>query len=209
MIFSRLKLWKSKKHGGRSLFKSYKLTRARGKYFQACARISISLLGTNTVKLCTRIPRNEKPLGGKRLVGSSNWFDLFGGAFCLAVLVSFGLVLFASQLPLLRNQKRQPAQRPSPRTPSTHAPAFQFSVSHLYTKYEERWKKLTDREKQVARLAAQGKRNADIARELVVSERTVGNHLQSVFDKLGIHSRGELKHILPNLESDFPDEDTS
>ncbi len=54
---------------------------------------------------------------------------------------------------------------------------------------------LTEREFLVARLAAAGRSNADIARRLGTSVRTVGNQLQSVYQKLGLHSREEL-HFL-------------
>ena len=51
---------------------------------------------------------------------------------------------------------------------------------------------LTEREYLVARLAASGASNAEIARRLGTSARTVGNQLQSVYQKLGLHSREEL-----------------
>jgi DNA-binding NarL/FixJ family response regulator len=53
------------------------------------------------------------------------------------------------------------------------------------------------RELQVARLAASGMTNRAIARHLVVSERTVENHLYRVFTKLGIGARDELAAALP------------
>ncbi|WP_182376344.1 LuxR family transcriptional regulator [Nocardioides sp. WS12] len=51
---------------------------------------------------------------------------------------------------------------------------------------------LTASELRVARLAASGLRNADIARELFVQPTTVEKHLASVFRKLGIESRTDL-----------------
>lgn len=50
---------------------------------------------------------------------------------------------------------------------------------------------LTERELQVLRLAARGLSNKDIARELVLSVRTVQGHLQNVFDKMQVGSRTE------------------
>lgn len=52
--------------------------------------------------------------------------------------------------------------------------------------------RLTDREREVVALAADGWSNRDIADRLVVSVRTVGNHLQRSYDKLGVSSRKEL-----------------
>jgi DNA-binding CsgD family transcriptional regulator/tetratricopeptide (TPR) repeat protein len=51
---------------------------------------------------------------------------------------------------------------------------------------------LTDREHEVARLAAQGLTSREIAEGLFVSVRTVDNHLQQVYVKLGIKRRSEL-----------------
>jgi DNA-binding NarL/FixJ family response regulator len=51
---------------------------------------------------------------------------------------------------------------------------------------------LTEREREVATLAAKGLSNRDIASRLVVSVRTVENHLQRAYGKLGIASRAHL-----------------
>jgi DNA-binding CsgD family transcriptional regulator len=50
---------------------------------------------------------------------------------------------------------------------------------------------LTARELEVLRAVAEGRRNADIAAELVVSRRTVDHHVSSILRKLGVGSRGE------------------
>jgi DNA-binding NarL/FixJ family response regulator len=50
---------------------------------------------------------------------------------------------------------------------------------------------LSEREREILRLAAKGIGNKDIARELTLSIRTVQNHLSRIFDKLGVASRTE------------------
>ena len=55
---------------------------------------------------------------------------------------------------------------------------------------------LTDREYQVARLASQGLTSRDIAHRLVLSVRTVDNHLSRVYAKLGVAGRDELPEAL-------------
>jgi DNA-binding NarL/FixJ family response regulator len=52
--------------------------------------------------------------------------------------------------------------------------------------------RLSERERQIAQLVANGLRNRDIAAELNISENTVKRHLQSIFDKTGARDRLEL-----------------
>jgi DNA-binding NarL/FixJ family response regulator len=52
--------------------------------------------------------------------------------------------------------------------------------------------RLSERERQIAQLVANGLRNRDIAAELHISENTVKRHLQSIFDKTGARDRLEL-----------------
>ncbi|MFC4329080.1 LuxR C-terminal-related transcriptional regulator [Streptomyces andamanensis] len=58
---------------------------------------------------------------------------------------------------------------------------------------------LTPREREVAVLAATGMSNRDIADRLVVSVRTVENHLHRIYHKLGITARNDLQRGLDKL----------
>jgi DNA-binding NarL/FixJ family response regulator len=56
--------------------------------------------------------------------------------------------------------------------------------------------RLTRREREVAGMAAAGASSREIAARLVLSVRTVDNHLQNVYSKLGVTSRDELARVL-------------
>jgi DNA-binding NarL/FixJ family response regulator len=56
---------------------------------------------------------------------------------------------------------------------------------------------LTRREEEVAGLAARGLTSKDIAERLFLSVRTVDNHLQRAYTKLGVSSRRELADRFP------------
>jgi DNA-binding NarL/FixJ family response regulator len=62
--------------------------------------------------------------------------------------------------------------------------------------------RLTPREREIARLAAEGTPSRAIAEQLVVSVRTVENQLQSVYRKLGIHGRADLAEVVRHLPAD-------
>ena len=54
-----------------------------------------------------------------------------------------------------------------------------------------RLKGLTPRELEVLRLLAEGRRQPEIAEQLVISPGTVGKHIEHILEKLGAHSRAE------------------
>ncbi len=56
--------------------------------------------------------------------------------------------------------------------------------------------RLTEREREIAVLVAQGRSSKEIAGALFLSVRTVDNHLQRVFAKLGVKSRAEVRSAL-------------
>ncbi|MGI6435264.1 MAG: response regulator transcription factor [Syntrophomonadaceae bacterium] len=55
---------------------------------------------------------------------------------------------------------------------------------------------LTEREYEVAKLAAEGLRNSEIAERLVITESTVRAHLRAIFQKFQIDRRARLAEKL-------------
>ncbi len=69
---------------------------------------------------------------------------------------------------------------------------------------------LTDREVDVLKLVAQGLSNDDIARSLVISDRTVGKHVSNVLEKLQLANRTQaalyaLREGLASLDAGNPE----
>ncbi len=58
---------------------------------------------------------------------------------------------------------------------------------------------LSRREEEIARLAASGLSNREIAERLFVSVRTVEGHLHRLYAKLGINHRSELAPFVRSL----------
>lgn len=62
--------------------------------------------------------------------------------------------------------------------------------------FDEIRPKLSERETEIARLAAEGCSNREIGERLFISQNTVKTQLKSVFEKLGINSRALLKQSI-------------
>jgi DNA-binding NarL/FixJ family response regulator len=58
---------------------------------------------------------------------------------------------------------------------------------------------LTKREQEVARLAARGHTNRQIAEALFISTETVKTHMRNVLDKFEVHSKADLRLLLLDL----------
>ena len=55
---------------------------------------------------------------------------------------------------------------------------------------------LSEREREVAALVAEGRTNREIGERLVLSEKTVANHLSRIFRRLDLGSRAELAALV-------------
>jgi DNA-binding CsgD family transcriptional regulator len=89
--------------------------------------------------------------------------------------------------------RRQAVGRSSrPAEPPPHVAA---SVRVPSERAEDCWDRLTDSERTVAELVAQGLSNRQTAERIFLSPHTVSFHLRKVYRKLGIGSRVDLTRI--------------
>jgi DNA-binding CsgD family transcriptional regulator len=105
----------------------------------------------------------------------------------------FGLNLFAAEAAAMA--MTQLRERRSARAPEATVRLSELLGRCDVVRTPALWTRqppLTDRERQIARLAAQGLASRNIAEQLYISTRTVENHLQRVYSKLGVTGRGEL-----------------
>ncbi len=79
---------------------------------------------------------------------------------------------------------------------TTAAVMRHFSTSHSLPANdggpERQRAPLSNREREIVVLVAQGHKNKEMAEKLFISEQTVKNHLHNIFDKLGVSDRLEL-----------------
>ena len=61
--------------------------------------------------------------------------------------------------------------------------------------------RLTSREYEIAKLIREGLRYKEIADRLFISERTVSTHVQHMFEKTGVKSKGELIYKLEHKQN--------
>jgi DNA-binding NarL/FixJ family response regulator len=137
------------------------------------------------------VTRVRAELAGAAAAGDPDVLDAAGAAF--AAMGALGWAGEARALAAAADPARSGSLRP--------AIAALLAETHLATPplvavaadpSPEPASGLTARELEVSRLAAEGYSNRDIAERLVVSVRTVENHLHRAFAKLGVTSRSEL-----------------
>ena len=74
--------------------------------------------------------------------------------------------------------------------------AEESRIFAMLEKYPDQMSALSEREREVARLAAEGLRNKEIAQKLFISEETVKSHIRSIFNKTNIDRRSKLVDLL-------------
>jgi DNA-binding response OmpR family regulator len=62
----------------------------------------------------------------------------------------------------------------------------------LLRRYEDEFHSLTRREAEVLRCLGEGLGPSVIAERLVISPKTVGTHIEHIYEKLGVHSRAQV-----------------
>lgn len=67
-----------------------------------------------------------------------------------------------------------------------------FPAAHTNGKPQRERTQLSQREREIIVLIAQGYKNKEIAEKMFITEQTVKNHLHNIFDKLGVSDRLEL-----------------
>jgi DNA-binding NarL/FixJ family response regulator len=76
-------------------------------------------------------------------------------------------------------------------SPAIAVRMMEFFNTMRPAKVPEVFPELTNREREVLGLIAQGNNNAEIARELVISPKTVRNHITNILSKLQVADRAE------------------
>jgi DNA-binding NarL/FixJ family response regulator len=66
-----------------------------------------------------------------------------------------------------------------------------FNDLHLAARAEQPFPELTGREREILALIAQGRNNAEIADRLIISPKTLSNHISNIFNKLQVADRAQ------------------
>lgn len=117
-----------------------------------------------------------------------------------------GYVLKDEALETLVNAVRVAARGETWLSPSVAGQVVRRAVAGVPPGGEEALSALTPREVEVLRLIGRGLDNTAIAQELVLTKRTVQNHISNIYGKLGVSSRAEavLFAVRHGLTGDAP-----
>jgi predicted ATPase/DNA-binding CsgD family transcriptional regulator len=114
------------------------------------------------------------------------------GAATFASLQAAGRAMSLDEILAFARANAERPAAPITMAPAPVVPAAPQNVAPAPTAPSTRPSPLTRRELQVAALVARGLTNRQIAAELVISEGTVGVHLEHIFGKLELRSRAQL-----------------
>ncbi|MCT9868902.1 helix-turn-helix transcriptional regulator [Paenarthrobacter aurescens] len=128
---------------------------------------------------------------GARTRSSKSLLDAADAAAALDLLV-----VEARCVAMALDFARDAGETTAARTAQLRLERLEHSVSALPIQPRSDAPVLTERERQIAKLAGKGVSNREIAMDIGVSVRTVEGHLYQVFTKLGVSSRGELNGLL-------------
>jgi len=78
----------------------------------------------------------------------------------------------------------------------------EFEIFPADPAVRKQWFSLTIRERQVVALVCMGYRNHDIASILGVGYPTIQTHLQNIFHKFSLRSRGEIRQALVSWQAE-------
>ena len=146
-----------------------------------------SLLGSRSPEIARRLAHavaaRDQDAAGLRAAGEE--WERVGARLCAAEA-------YAAASAVLRVDGQGRAAAADARRAAALAAACEGARTPLL-RFAEGAEPLTPREREIASLAAQGLSSNEIAGRLFLSARTVNNHLQSVYGKLGIRGRRELQ----------------
>lgn len=138
-----------------------------------------------------------------KLSGASALSDLVIAVAVALLVIAFALVLWRS--PLTQDRWRVPSveEGAEEKEASTLSDKAESSLAIACSLLRKRFE-LTPREEDVLFLLVQGRSIAQVAQDLVIAKGTAKVHVRHIYEKLGIHSRDELKTLVAEEEQRVP-----
>ena len=113
---------------------------------------------------------------------------------------------FASEVDTLElvslGTQTEELEEPEGNQPNEKIASQQFEIFPEGPAVRKRWFSLTIRERQVAALVCMGHRNYEIATILCLGYPTIQTHLQKIFKKFGLRTRGEIRAALASWQAE-------